>query len=187
MATPDKSKLRGTEFAIFNDELPMPKKHKAKSIVKDEKPKAPRKHFKEKLASNELASFTCIDWVEYFIYKCNGHGFQYFRGQKGNIIYENKIISQLMKDYTPKQIKTLFDFMWDVWDNPKIDKRTMKIPILNTGWMQEIFNLAEAYGKGEHCSSKPKSTAPQREWRPSEPVKAEVAEDKPKKQSRITV
>lgn len=184
MAIPDKSKLRGTDFATYNDDLPMPKKHKTKSVIVAEKPatKAPRKHFKEK----QLDEYTCIDWVEYFIYKCNSHGYQYFRGQKGNIIYENKILSQLMKDFEPLQIKTMFDFVWDVWDNPKIDKRTMKITILNTGWMQEICNMSEAWSKGLSCSSIPKSTTPQREWRPSEPTV--VVEDKiVKKKSTITV
>ena len=187
MAKPDKSKLHGTEFAIFNDELPMPKKHKAKSIIKDEdnKPKAHRKHFKEKLASDELASFTCIDWVEYFIYKCNGYGFQYFRGQKGSIINENKIISNLMKDYTPEQIKNIFDFMWDIWDNPKIDKRTMRISILSTGWMQEIFNLTESWSKGDSVNrniDKPNTT---REWRGTKTV--EVEPTTPVKKSKITI
>ena len=91
-----------------------------------------------------------------------------------------------MKDFSPEKIKVIIDFMWDKWDNPKIDKRTMRISILNTGWMQEIFNLSEAWEKGEHCSTKPKSTTPQREWRPSEPAKIE-SEDKPKKKSSITV
>ena len=117
-------------------------------------------------------------WVDYFISKAKEHGIRYIRGDAR---IEASIIKSLMKNFNPKEIKDMMDFVWDVWEYPKAVRRsTLSISIFSKGWLNTIAQSTIEWKKGTY--GKETSTT-LREWR--EPEKEDVPVKK--KKSRVFI
>ena len=185
MSNADLSKLKSK----YNNFEMKPKKSVTKPTSKSK--------FDLKLENELFSEFTSLDWIMYFQLKYEkATSKKYFiAGQKAWVV-EHRIYKSLMKEFTPKDIKLLIDFIFE--SNQDI------MPPLQAGaflysskWIQTMYQSATLWQTGDYKNkaelNKEKYKASitpirNREWTGSdkEDNKGSKVLPKRKKKSKIT-
>ena len=182
MAQKNFDALEGTGLLPFEDfdsfpVKPAKKPYSKKSILKEVQKqtssvpltsnKATRKRVNIHYADKIVEDYTQTDWIEYFKDKALEHRVHYqpvsnFRKA------ELEAVTYLTQTYSPCDLKLIIDFMWDVWENERFDKTTLRFTVLLTTWSQEIVTLAYKWKNGEKVVKKEKYSASKRGWKVTE-------------------
>lgn len=144
MATADLMKLK-SKYANFEMK---PKEAPLKKM--DTKMSASKRKFLTKLDEELFSDFTSTDWIMYFQKKyedCNRRGYAIV-GQKAWSV-EHGIYKSLMKDYAPRDIKLLIDFIFDSNQDvmPKIQAGSY---LLSKNWIQGMYQNATLWQTGDY-------------------------------------
>lgn len=133
--------------------------------IQSKKMSVPLRKFHYKLENELFSEFDKTDWIFYFqmLYK-ETNGIGYYINQQG-WIKEKSIYNKLMKDYTPRDIKNLIDFIF--YSNQDImDKKQAGSYLFSKGWIQSVYQTSKLWengmyeSKAEQISGKKR----QREW-----------------------
>ena len=153
----------------------------------DTKISASKRRFLTKLEEDMFSEFTSTDWIMYFQSKyqeANGRGYAIV-GKKAWST-EHSIYKSLMKDYAPKDIKLLIDFLFDSNQDimPKLQAGSY---LLSAKWIQGVYQSALLWQTGDYKTKaeinkeKYQSSIPEkrnREWVKSDELVKK--EDEPK-------
>lgn len=145
MADKDLSKLKSK---YDNFEM---KPKKETSLKKSEtKISASKRRFLAKLEDELFSEFTSTDWIMYFQNKyqeANGRGYAIV-GKKAWST-EHSIYKSLMKDFTPKDIKLLIDFIFDSNQDikPKLQAGSY---LFSAKWIQGVYQSALLWQTGDY-------------------------------------
>lgn len=182
MAKADLTKLKD-KYSNFQ----MKPKKKDNGLKKSNKKiSAKKRKYLTKCKDELFSEFTSSDWIMYFqdkYYQENDRGYSIV-GQKMWAM-EHAIYKSLMKDYTPRDIKLMIDFIFDSNQDikPKLQAGSY---LLSKGWLQSVYQNAKLWQTGDYKSdsdirrekyeaSKPKKR--NREWTNTEEIE-ETKEDK---------
>lgn len=177
MAKADLSKLKD-KYSNFEMK---PKKDTPLKKKGDKKISASKRKFLSKLDEELFSEFTSTDWIMYFQKKyeeANNRGYAIV-GQKAWSM-EHGIYKSLMKDYAPKDIKLLIDFIFDSNQDimPKLQAGSY---LLSKKWIQGVYQSAMLWQTGDYKTkaeiNKAKYQASIPEKRNREWVKADEPEE----------
>lgn len=160
---------------------------------------ASKRRFLAKLEEELFSEFTSTDWIMYFQSKyqeVNSRGYAIV-GKKAWST-EHSIYKSLMKDYTPKDIKLLIDFLFDSNQDimPKLQAGSY---LMSAKWIQGVYQSALLWQTGDYKTKadinkeKYQASIPEkrnREWVKSEDTVEEAKETrvlpKRRKKGKIT-
>ena len=146
MAKADLSKLKD-KYSNFEMK---PKKDTPLKKKSETKISASKRRFLAKLEDELFSEFTSTDWIMYFQNKyqeANGRGYVIV-GKKAWST-EHSIYKSLMKDYSPKDIKLLIDFIFDSNQDikPKLQAGSY---LLSAKWIQGVYQSALLWQTGDY-------------------------------------
>lgn len=186
-----KSKYNNFELKSKKD-TPLKKKSDTKISVSKRK-------YLAKLEEELFSEFTSTDWIMYFQSKyqeVNGRGYAIVGNKAWST--EHSIYKSLMKDYTPKDIKLLIDFLFDSNQDimPKLQAGSY---LMSAKWIQGVYQSALLWQTGDYKTKadinkeKYQASIPEkrnREWVKSEDTVEEAKETrvlpKRRKKGKIT-
>lgn len=149
----------------------------------DTKISASKRRFLAKLEEEMFSEFTSTDWIMYFQSKYNeANGRGYVIVGKKAWSTEHSIYKSLMKDYTPKDLKLLIDFLFDSNQDimPKLQAGSY---LLSAKWIQGVYQSALLWQTGDYKTkaeiNKQKYQASIPEKRNREWVKSDDLVEKP--------
>lgn len=146
MANNDLSKLKSK----YNNFEMKPKKDTPLKKKGDKKISASKRKFLSKLDEGLFSEFTSTDWIMYFQKKyeeANNRGYVIV-GKKAWST-EHSIYKSLMKDFTPKDIKLLIDFIFDSNQDikPKLQAGSY---LFSAKWIQGVYQSALLWQTGDY-------------------------------------
>ncbi len=145
MANKDLSKLKSKY-----DNFEMKPKEETPLKKSETKISASKRRFLFKLENELFSEFTSTDWIMYFQKKyqeANGRGYAIV-GKKAWSM-EHSIYKSLMKDYSPKDIKLLIDFIFDSNQDimPKLQAGSY---LFSAKWIQGVYQSALLWQTGDY-------------------------------------
>jgi len=119
---------------------------------KVQKLSASKRVFNYLLEEELFSEFKSLDWIFYFqkkywetnnrVYEINGeHGWR----------VEHSIYKALIKNYAPKDIKLMIDFLFDSSQDIK-EKRQVGSYLLSSKWIDSIYRNAKLWQDGEYLN-----------------------------------
>ena len=111
-----------------------------------------KRKFLNKLSEGMFSEFTSGDWIFYFqrkYEKTNGRTYP-INGQKAWMI-EHAIYKSVMKDYTPKDVKLMIDFVFDSSQDIK-PKLQLGSYIFSKGWLQGVYQSSMLWQTGDYMN-----------------------------------
>lgn len=115
--------------------------------------------YEMKLSREDYHEFTAKDWITYFQSKAK----QFSPGEYKEHKYARKIIAKLMKDYSPKDVKNMIDFVFsDAQD--KVDRRVVNMGILSQDWLNYIYNSSILWREGTLTKQTVREHMPKRDY-----------------------
>lgn len=185
----DKKDLKNLKTKYSNFKL---KPKKKKTTNTESKSSNSYRAFRKKLEEELFSEFRNIDWIYYFQLKykeCNKIGYPIV-GSDG-WAKERSIYKSAMKNFSPKDIKLMIDFIFDS-DQDIVPKKQAGSYLLSKNWIQGIYRNAKLWEIGEYTPlskfKKDRLTTVKkrnREW--TKPVKDKPILPKRKKKGRITI
>ena len=175
MANADLSKLKD-KYSNFE----MKPKKESPLKKRDTKLSASKRKYLARLAEELFSKFTTTDWIFYFqqqYEKFNQRPYV-LAGQKGWTM-EHAIYRSLMKEFTPKDIKLLIDFIFESQQDI-VPKKQAGGYLFSKKWIQGVYQSAILWQTGEYQNKteiykdKFKATTPEkrnREWVKEEEIK----------------
>lgn len=157
------------------------------------------RRFKVLLDDEMFSEFSSLDWIFYFQKK-------YFDTNKRTYVInggmawnkEHSIFKALIKNYTPKDIKLMIDFLFDSSQDIK-DKKQVGSYLVSSKWVDSIYRTAKLWQDGEYLNrretwakeaseqkeNETKKKFEAREWTTTIKEPAQNKADKPKSKIRI--
>lgn len=145
MANKDLSKLKSKY-----DNFEMKPKKETPLKKSETKISASKRRFLFKLENELFSEFTSTDWIMYFQkkYQESNNRSYVIAGKKAWSI-EHSIYKSLMKDFTPKDIKLLIDFIFDSNQDimPKLQAGSY---LFSAKWIQGVYQSALLWQTGDY-------------------------------------
>lgn len=145
MANKDLSKLKSKY-----DNFEMKPKKETPLKKSETKISASKRRFLFKLENELFSEFTSTDWIMYFQKKYQeANGRSYVIAGKKAWSIEHSIYKSLMKDFSPKDIKLLIDFIFDSNQDikPKLQAGSY---LFSAKWIQGIYQSALLWQTGDY-------------------------------------
>ena len=111
---------------------------------------ASKRRFLFKLENELFSEFTSTDWIMYFQKKYQeANNRSYVIAGKKAWSIEHSIYKSLMKDFTPKDIKLLIDFIFDSNQDimPKLQAGSY---LFSAKWIQGVYQSALLWQTGDY-------------------------------------
>lgn len=145
MANKDLSKLKSKY-----DNFEMKPKKETPLKKSETKISASKRRFLYKLENELFSEFTSTDWIMYFQKKYQeANNRSYVIAGKKAWSMEHSIYKSLMKDFTPKDIKLLIDFIFDSNQDimPKLQAGSY---LFSAKWIQGVYQSALLWQTGDY-------------------------------------
>lgn len=145
MANKDLSKLKSKY-----DNFEMKPKKETPLKKSETKISASKRRFLFKLENELFSEFTSTDWIMYFQKKYQeANNRSYVIAGKKAWSIEHSIYKSLMKDFTPKDIKLLIDFIFDSNQDimPKLQAGSY---LFSAKWIQGVYQSALLWQTGDY-------------------------------------
>lgn len=115
-----------------------------------QKKSSSQRAFKYLLDEELFSEFKTLDWIYYFQLKYHeATNKTYEISNKKAWTVEHSIYKRAMKDYTPRDIKLMIDFIFDSNQDIK-DKKQCGSYLLSAKWADSIYRSAKLWQEGEY-------------------------------------
>ena len=116
--------------------------------------------------TKDVDEYTNSDWVHYFNHKLSDNGGRFIvKNNKADRIKAHSIISNLMENFSPHEIKKMIDLVTDSPQEVKygFNINSISISILSGGWIPTLYGIISK--ENAPVNVKPKTSG---EWKESE-------------------
>jgi hypothetical protein len=130
------------------------------SPLKTNIPKTKKDRFKLLLEEERFDEFQVDDWIAYFIYKAKV-------GKYITQPNDRKIIQMLMREFSPLEIKTMIDYVFDS-NQTLVSKVGATFRVLSGGWTNTMYQNSQKWIEEGDELPKKRKTARNREYIPDD-------------------
>lgn len=116
-----------------------------------QKKKTSRIAFEYLLEEEMFSEFKSLDWIYYFqmkYFEANNMHYQISDNKRAWTV-EHSIYKSVMKEYTPRDIKLMIDFIFDSNQDIK-DKKQCGSYLLSSKWIDSIYRTACLWREGQY-------------------------------------